>query len=112
MTSEGHLDSRGAAVRKLWQLARFVWASRPLVAPVAWRRRMRACMRCSLYRHDTHQCGSACGAFTVRSGLLWFRWGCGCSMPLKNLLRGSVCWARETGRNEQVKGIGWPRGVD
>jgi len=94
MRREGHL--RGwRTLPVLWRQALYVWRSRPYVERHWWRIRMRACMRCPIYVHATKQCGSR------------FAHGCGCVMPLKNLFRGTVCWARETGRTD----FGWPPGV-
>ncbi len=110
MRGEGNFVSRTRAAGMVVKQAIFVWRSRPFVEPHWWRSRMRACMRCSLYRRSTHQCGSANYAFADRFGRAWFRQGCGCAMPLKNLLRGSTCWARQTGR-DVLPGVGWPSDV-
>jgi hypothetical protein len=110
MRSEGHFVSPWRAASMVAKQALYVWHSRPFVEPHWWRTRMRACMRCSLYRRATHQCGSAAWAFPDRTGGVWFRQGCGCAMPLKNLFRGTVCWARETGK-DCLPGVGWPEDV-
>lgn len=110
MRSEGNFVSPFRAAGAIAKQAWFIWRSRPFVEPHWWRLRMRACQRCSLYRRETRQCGSANGPFADRSGGVWFRQGCGCAMPLKNLLRGSTCWARQTGK-DFLPGVGWPEDV-
>ena len=74
---------------KTLRLVVFLIRNLPLASRKLWRTRMLTCQRCALYRPNTRQCGSA-------------PYGCGCSMPLKSLLRGSECWARERG-----EGFGW-----
>lgn len=75
-----------------WKTARLVWFllwNLPFVPRRVWFSRMLTCRRCAVYRPKTRQCGSP-------------PYGCGCSMPLKALLRGSECWARERGED-----FGW-----
>lgn len=70
---------------KTVKLAAYLLRNLPLVSRAQWRRRMRACTHCPIYRPKERTCG------TFGTDL-----GCGCSMPLKALLRGSQCWANET----------------
>lgn len=85
MREQGHELGSVQTLRLLW----FLFRNLPLAPRSLWRKRMLACQRCALYRPRTRQCGSP-------------PYGCGCSMPLKALLRGSECWARERGED-----FGW-----
>ncbi len=80
MSRAGHPALSLKTVGLVWYVLRTL----PLATRAQWRRRMRACLRCPIYQLGPRTCGRP------NTDL-----GCGCSMPLKALLRGSECWANE-----------------
>ena len=87
----------------LWRMVKA--GRRGFVDKVLWRRRMRICGKCPVYRHGTRTCGLRKGAFMGVETV-----GCGCYVPFLASAAapyegkgGSGCW----GRAEFGEGFGW-----
>ena len=91
-------EEQGRLMEILMRVAKGLLMGEGVVDRRVWRERMRRCGRCPVYARDWKQCLLVDGEE---------RYGCGCYVPFKALVRapyGKGCWWKE----HVGEGGGWP----